>query len=290
MVEKLYELYLACYPDMFGTKECIKDKLAHQENHIIVRKQNKKLIGAAVIHRNTILMLCVLPCIRKQGIGSGLLTECEEYIREQGYSQVQLCEGEIYINPGAPLYEGNREFLEKRGYVHSWGEDECVDMMMELKDFPATKDKIGDTIKGITYKWADLSEREAVVECAYQALPEFAQYYKDEVLYTKKNSERILIAANGLDEKGIAIEVCGVLLVDIKGELPASGCVGCTSVKPSWTGKGIASNMVRLGTKALKEAGLLKAYLTYTYTDIVHMYGRSGYQVSMRYFMGKKAL
>ncbi len=283
---QLYELFEICYPHMFGTQECIMNRLSRVENHFVLRKQGERLVGAAVINKNTILMLCVLPELRKQGMGSDILKEAEEYIRCSGYSEVQLCDGEIYITPGAPLYEGNKDFLEKRGYVHTWGEDECVDMMMELKHFPEIEYSVGDTINGITYKWAELSERECVIDCAYQALPEFAKYYKAEDLYKKDNGERVLAAIKNVVE-GKA-EVCGVLLVDAYGELPESGTVGCTSVRPACAGQGIASNMVRLGTKALLEAGCKSAYLTYTYTDIVHMYARSGYEICMKYFMGKK--
>jgi RimJ/RimL family protein N-acetyltransferase len=53
-------------------------------------------------------------------------------------------------------------------------------------------------------------------------------------------------------------------------------------------GKGIATTMVRLGTKYLKDIGLSHAFLGYTYTDILAMYRRAGYEVCMEYFMGEK--
>ena len=54
--------------------------------------------------------------------------------------------------------------------------------------------------------------------------------------------------------------------------------------------KGIVTNMIKLGTKHLKDLGLRKAFLSYTYTDIINMYGRAGYKVSMEYYMGEKAI
>ena len=50
----------------------------------------------------------------------------------------------------------------------------------------------------------------------------------------------------------------------------------------------IGTNLVMLGTKYLKDIGLHKASLSYTYTGLDKLYGYSGYKISTYYFMGEK--
>lgn len=293
MINRIYELFKRCFPDIILTKSRALAILSSGENYFICREQGERLTAAAVIRKDTILLLCVDPAFRRQGLGSGLLEEAEKYIREGGYEECLFCEGGVYITPGIPLYPGNRDFFEKRGYIHSWGEEECVDMMMDLKDFHHTTYQIGDTIRGITYRFAHEEEMEAAAECAYAALPEFGQYYRNGELYREGSRERVLIAVQNEDIPDVSGSVkdkriCGALLVGSMEELPGMGSVGCTSVRPSCQGQGIATEMVKLGTRYLKDQGLSRAFLAYTYTGIIPMYGRSGYQVCMKYFMGKK--
>ena len=77
-------------------------------------------------------------------------------------------------------------------------------------------------------------------------------------------------------------------LLEVEGE--GRGSVGCTATRTDARGQGIATNMVRLGTRFLKDSGMKEAFLGYTYTDIVRMYARAGYSVCQRYFMAVKEL
>ena len=49
-------------------------------------------------------------------------------------------------------------------------------------------------------------------------------------------------------------------------------------------------NMVKLGTKYLKDVGLKNASLSYTYSGLDVLYGASGYEISTYYFMGEKKI
>lgn len=283
MTSELYTLFLACFPGIVREKSKVETILSYPENRILERRAEGKLIGAAVLNRNTILMLCVHPAYRGQGIGSGLLTEAETEIREAGYDTVQFCDGVEYITPGIPLYEGNQAFFEKRGYAHSWGDCECVDMRMELRDFSATENSIGDTIRGIRYRWAEPADIPEITACVEDAWQEFTVYYQDAALYDPRNSQRVLLALDGET-------VCGTLIVSNGTEQARIGSVGCTATKKAYQGRGIATTMVKLGTKYLRDAGLPTAFLGYTYTDIIPMYSRSGYTVCMKYMMAKKTM
>ena len=59
-------------------------------------------------------MLCVNKGYRNQGIGTSLLKESEDYIKKQGYKEVNIGVGYDYLMPGVPtnkmVYE---EALEK---------------------------------------------------------------------------------------------------------------------------------------------------------------------------------
>ena len=50
----------------------------------------------------------------------------------------------------------------------------------------------------------------------------------------------------------------------------------------------LATRMVVLGTKYLKDVGLKRANLSYTYSNLDVLYGASGYEISTYYFMGEK--
>jgi ribosomal protein S18 acetylase RimI-like enzyme len=102
-------------------------------------------------------------------------------------------------------------------------------------------------------------------------------------LYQAGTSNPVLIAESGGD-------VAGAIMLNIGIEKPDEGSVGCTVTANIYRNRGIATTMVQIATRQLQKAGLKKATLGYTYTYILNLYGRSGYKVSMEYFMAKKKL
>ena len=301
MIEQITTLFRLCYPGIVRSEGSVRRTISHEENHILTRFEGDALVGAAVYYDDRILMLCVHPDYRGRGIGSELLTECENAIRAAGYPSVFLSAGKKYLTPGAPMefpgFEGNRAFFEKRGYVHTWGEGECVDMMLTMEDLDDLGVHLGDTVPGVskkqsldpddpsnrfTYRFATPEDMEKTADCVAEAADYFVKYYQNRAPYEGKGGDHVLIAEN---EEGL---ICGALLVTEGGEAAGLGSVGCTSTRKSFAGRGIATNMVKAGTMFLKEAGMTYGYLGYTYTDIIPMYGRAGYQVSMKYFMGEK--
>lgn len=99
----------------------------------------------------------------------------------------------------------------------------------------------------------------------------------------ERNENRELIAAD-------KNEVCGTLIVSRETEAEDVGSVGCTTTKTSRRHQGIATNLVKIGTKYLKDSGLKTGYLGYTYTGLDKLYGASGYQITNRYMMAVKRL
>jgi len=283
MIKEIYQLYRDTLPDLIRNEEMAKNILNNKNNHIISYKDANRLIGVSVIHDNVIYLLCVDNSFQGRGIGLKLLNQSEDYIRSNGFDKVVVGAGKEFIMPGIPMNNNAHVFFEKNGYVHSWGESGCFDMSQLLVNFEYNEHSIGDAINGITYRWATLNDLDCIEKCVSDAQESFLVYYQDKKLYEKDTKTPVLIAVK--DD-----EVLGALMVCIETEGKHIGSVGCTATVHKHRGKGIATNMVKLSTKYLKEIGLTKAFLGYTYTDIVKMYGRAGYTVCMEYYMGAKKL
>lgn len=301
MHSELIALFRRNFPFVVREESTVRNILGNKECKIIEKRDDKDaLIGAAVVHNNTILMLCVDKEYRNCGIGSELLHEAERVIKESGHEDVVVGAGYDYLMPGVPtskrytdavnerLYEGIDEtastFFEKRGYTHSW-DCNCFDMRFPLSEFSKEEYSIGDTVDGICYRFATEDDAENVWACTDAAYEEFTQYYKNGELYRGDGTQnpKVLIATDGE-------EVVGTLFVNLETEGEGIGSVGCTTVKPSHQGRHIGVNMVTIGTKFLKDAGMKEAYLGYTYSGLDHMYGYAGYQICIYYMMAKKQL
>ena len=282
MINEIYTLYKKALPDIERGEEKVKSILSDKENHIIAHRDGENLAGVSVINENTIYLLCVDQPYRNRGIGNDLLVQSEKYIASRGFEKIVLGTGKEYILPGVPMNDGAHMFFQKRGYIHSWGDTGCFDMAQMLKDFTYDGHSAGDTIDEITYRWAAPCDLDKVVLCISDAEPKFLSFYRNEKFYQKGTERPILIA----EKDG---EVWGAILLYISYE-NEMGSVGAVATAHRHRNKGIATNMVRLGTKYLKDIGLKRACLGYTYTQIVHMYAKAGYKVSVEYYMGEKQI
>ena len=301
MHNELISLFHRNFPFIVREEGTVQGILENNECKVIKKRGERDvLMGAAVVHNNTILMLCVDREYRKQGIGSELLCKAERLIKESGYEEVTVGAGYDYLMPGVPtskryadavnerLYEEADDsastFFEKRGYIHSW-DCNCFDMRFPLAEFTKDGYKVGDTIDGICYRFATEADAPKVWKCTDDAYDEFTIYYKDVELYRGegKQNPKVLIATDG-------DEVVGTLIVSLEKEGEGLGSVGCTTVKPSHQGRHIGVNMVTIGTKFLKDADMKEAYLGYTYSGLDHMYGYAGYKICIYYMMAKKSL
>ncbi len=301
---ELLAIFKRNFPFTVREERKVLEILGNPENRILEkRNENGKLIGVCVVHKNTIYMLCVEEEYRGGGIGSELLERAERMIREDGYTDVSVGAGETYLAPGVPtskpfypddgfaergveklytgLTDGAAEFFRKRGYVHAWDGCDCFDMRFPLAEFVPDGVRIGDTVDGITYRFAVEADIPEIKKCTDDAHEKFTKYYTDEKKYSGENGERVLIALDGT-------EVCGTLIVCAETEGKGIGSVGCTTVRHDYRGRHIAVNMVRLGTGYLKEIGLTDAYLGYTYTGLDRLYGHSGYKICTYYMMAQK--
>lgn len=299
-MEETYRLFRRVFPYIRREEETLSNIIG-DKSHVRIEKRNAggELIAVSLISRNTILLLVVLEDYRKHGIGDSLLRESEDVIRRQGFEKVVLGVGDDYLMPGVPTsrryFEAEHEclypflnteasdFFERRGYVHAWQDANCFDMRMSLSDFNDVSCRVGDEIDGIHYRWADERDLGGIIACVEDAEKGFTDYYRNTDLYNGTSSQRVLVAVNG--EK-----VAGTLIVSVETEGKDLGSVGCTTVRHDDRGRHIGVNMVKIGTRYLKDIGLSEACLNYTYSGLDHMYGYAGYQICTYYMMGEKTI
>ena len=264
------------------------------------RLDDGRLKGLAAVSGETIYLLCVDEGYRGQGIGSRLLARAESHIRESGHVRAVLGVGESYLMPGVPtsvrpydeilggeklypeLNDGAVRFFEKRGYVHGWNKCNCFDMRSDL-DAANLPYSVGDTVGGILYRWAGPDDIGGIVECTDDACDDFTVYYRDPKRYAADSEERVLIALDG-------DTVVGTLIVSEGSEEAGTGSVGCTTVRHSHQGRHIGVNMTIAGNRYLRDIGLRRGFLGYTYSGLDRMYGYAGYKICCYYFMGEKTL
>lgn len=282
MIDEIYRLFKRNLPYIERGEETVKEILSDPENHFILHRAREALAGVSVINGSTIYLLCVDEPFQRQGIGSSLLAQSEEYAASKGVSKLTLGTGKEYIMPGVPMNEGAHDFFKKRGYRHSWEDMGCFDMEQMLEDFPCMDHFLGETRNGATYRLAVPEDLEQVVRCVSDAEPKFLRFYQNKNFYQKDTQRPIVIA----EKNG---EVLGAILLYIDHG-KSMGSVGATATARPYRNQGVATNMVKVGTKYLKDLGLKRACLGYTYTQIVKMYGKAGYRVSVEYFMGEKDL
>lgn len=299
MSQELYELYKRNSLFIVRAKETVLQILQNKENITIEhRDEHKNLIGASVVNQNALLLLCVDATYRNRGIGSELLAKSEDVVKANGYDTIVVGNGFDYISPGVPtakryfdaeneaLYPGLNEsasdFFTRRGYTHSWGCN-CFDMRLSLEELGKETYSVGDTVDGVTYRWATMDDLAQVHACTDDAFPEFTIFYRQEKLYAPDSDTKVLIAVT----QG---KVVGTLIVEPQDRTTLLGSVGCTTVRPAFRGKHIAVNLVAIGTKHLKDIGLKDAFLGYTYTGLDHVYGYAGYKICCYFMMAQKVL
>lgn len=301
-MNKYYEIFRRNFSFVVRNEEEALEIIKNPENkYIDICNDEGELIATSIIHKNTILMLCVDEAYRNNGLGSKLLTESEQFVESNGYETINVGVGDNYLMPGIPMAtkpydEVLKEdkvydhltndayvFFQKRGYAHSWEDANCFDMRSDLEKVDFPDQSIGDTIDGITYRFANLSDIPKIVECTEDAEPSFTEYYKNEKLYEEDSKQKVLIATKDN-------EVCGTLIVSMETEGKGLGSVGCTTVSHKYRGKHIGVNMVVLGTKYLKSLGIKNGFLGYTYSGLDRMYGYAGYQICIYYAMAQKSL
>ncbi len=301
--EELYRLFRRNFPFVIRKEQTARSLLSNPENQVFEsRREDGRLNGACVLHEGTVYLLCVDEDSRRRGIGSSLLEQAETFLREKGEATIHIGAGEDYLTPGVPtavmpfsqplweealpkelLKEDFTGFFHKRGYSHSWGEGNCFDLIAELSEVDLNKIGLEKRFEGIAFRFGVPEDLPQVLFCVQDAEEEFLPFYQPLSLYEESSNTRALLAVR----EG---EVLGAVLVSTEGEGENTGSIGCTAVASRHQGQGVAKRLVAEGTAYLKERGLAKSFIGYTYSGLQRLYGPAGYRIYCYYDMAQKEL
>ena len=276
MVDQLFELFLRCFPEYQTTRELFEELLKPEEAHIIAEYAQGKLAGYAMVHGESIPVLCVAEGHRRKGIGSRLLAAAEDYIRGRGAEKLTLGCGPHYLLQGVPDVGGNVHFFEKRGYTADWT---SVNMELPLAEFERSKLSIPPAPDGIVYRFADKGDMPELLAAVEAAEPNWPGIFETCV-------DPILLAV--LDGKIAGFEILAPNGGRFLRPGHQVGCVGCVGVAPAYQERGIGMDMVAHGIQWLKEQGCTLIELRYVWLE--SWYRKLGFQTTRRQWMGEKVL
>lgn len=258
-----YEIFARCFPELRLT-EAQFNELSGMGQGTLFESEG----GFALVQKNNIRLLCVLPEFRERGIGSGLLAQCEEFIRESGFNRVVLggADSELFI--GAEL--SSAPFFEKRGYV------------------------LGGNIAEMC--------GEAVALQLHQQAPAGVDFG-----WEKCGTERLSAAVSSVDEDWVQYfgegecfcayvggEISSFCLVEDDVTCMFSdghsrvGSVGCVGTVPAFRRRGIGLAMVAEASRILLERRCDRIFIHYT--GVYDWYAKLGYQTQLWVRLGGKIL
>lgn len=274
-MSEYYELYMKCFPDYPTDQETFQSVLRPEQAHIIVQKADEKLVGFAMVHGNSIPILCVDEEYRNHGIGSTLLTKAERTISALGYQKAVLGCGPHYLLQGVP--EGpSVDLFKRRGYTAEWT---SINMELDLSEFDPDKLSIPPAPEGLKYRFAEKSDLPALLKAVEAAESGWVSIFAD-------CSDPILLAE--LDGKIAGFEILCTTGGYFTRPAERVGSVGCVGVVPDMRQRGIGMDMVAKGVQWLGAQGCTQIELRYTWLE--SWYGKLGFKTVSRQWMGEKEL
>lgn len=253
-----YEIFLQCFPEM-KLSESQFNALSGIERGNVFKCSG----GFAVTCGNTLRLLCVLPEMRGNGLGTSLLKRTEKHIISVGYDRAELggTDSELFI--GAP--ESAADFFRKRGYS-------LTDRVAEMYGTP-------ETLRTAPEAPADfgLFHGDGLIDAVSAVEPEWTQYF---------NGGEIFCGTVG----GKIASFC---IIDDDMECLFSdgsriGSIGCVGTVPEFRRRGIGLKMVELAARELYRRGCGKIFIHYT--DVYDWYSRLGFKTGYMLYLGGKAL
>lgn len=278
-INEMHSVFMASAPYLRVAKESFVKRALPEGVRCFLRYRRGELVGFASVHENGLTALAVDPAWQRQGIGSDLLGEAEEHIRNSGFDLCVLGRTRNgYLCQGAPYLGQAREYayFAKRGYAAEWS---SVDMAMHLRDFDFPSLSIRPAPEGTVFRPALLAEMAKVRDAVARTEPFWTQFYTCD--------KDVFVA----ETEG---EITGFVLV-MTEDLPfansfsgAVGGLGCLGVVPDMREKGIGLQLAARATERLAQLHMDVSYLGYTWLE--DWYGSLGYKPFARFWMGEKRL
>ncbi len=257
-----YEIFKSCFPDLKIDEQNF-NALAFSDDTKLFRESN----GFAVCDKKKVALLCVAPGEQKKGIGSALLSQCEQYIKGNGNSSVSIG-GNMIIGAAESSYG----FFSKRGYTLS---GDYTEMELPLADFEVPQYDIPQNTEFRFYNGDIEALRAAVAEVD----EEWVQYFEDDGCFfcCFENGELASFCIIGDNER--------CLLSDGSSK---TGSIGCVGTVPKFRRRGLGLQMVALGADWLKARGCDNVFIHYTH--LYNWYGKLGAKVFLRFATAEKEL
>ncbi len=257
-----YEIFKSCFPQLKIDESNFK-KLAFSDSTKLFRASE----GFAVCDKDRITLLCVSPEMQGKGIGSTLLSQCEEHIKSSGTSSVSIG-GNMLVG----AIDGSHDFFKKHGYSLS---GDFTEMALALADFSVPHYDVPENTELGFYSGDIEALRKAVAEVD----EEWVQYFNEGDLFfcCFMDGELASFCIVGEDER--------CLLSDGSSKVGSIGCVGTV---PKFRRKGLGLHMVALAAGWLKKRGCDSVFIHYTH--LYNWYGRLGAKVFLRFTTAEKEL
>ena len=249
-----YEIYKRCFPASEITSADFSALTEHG------RKFTAD--GAfAVACEDRVELICVAPEMKRRGIGSRLLRQCEEYIAENHPA----------AHIGGKLICGavseSAEFFRRHGYTIG---GEFCEMYIDIADYSDTLPPSADTFGFLS------GRRDELIAAVNSVDAEWPQFFDGGDFF----------CAFGADGK---IESFCIVEDDVRCAVSSgkirTGSVGCVGTVPLARGKGTGLKMVSLALEALRRRGCGRCYIHWTHLD--KWYGKLGARVAFRFRMAE---
>ncbi len=274
-ISEMLSIYNRSFPKLQTDEATFSEHLMlDQGSRVFDYRIGNVLVGYSVVNADGILLLCVDPAYRKQGIGSHLLHRSEAYI-SKSYDLIQLgCSKDTYLLCGVPMDDDcdSHEFFQRRGYTECWI---SCDMIVDLRTYDR-RPELDNNDPHITIRQRrnDPEEIRKTIQCA-DIIDGWGEYFKNA-------SEVILAEADG--------EIIGLVIVETESLFPVSlkgaGTLACLGVIEAYRKHGVGMRLCQEALSRLKESGCDMCHIGYTYLD--RWYGKLGAKKYISYWMGEK--
>ncbi len=273
----LYEIYCEAMPRYPITYEHFSDILNSDNSRIFTAENGGTVVGFCVVDRNSVVLLCVKNEYRHCGYGKHLLMTAEKFI-SASYDEVIL--GGNGLCQGVPCdndEESSVPFFEKQGYSAEWT---SVNMGLTLNDKTASILESTPRPDGIAYRFATDIDREKLLAAVKDAQADWLP------IFWENMDTPVLLAVCG-------DEIAGFEMVEEDGGMFFSdtakhGMIGCVGVTHKYRRRGIGLAMTAEGSLSLYKRNCKDIQLLYV--ERIAWYGKLGYEVTSRQWMGRKKI
>jgi ribosomal protein S18 acetylase RimI-like enzyme len=247
------------------------DKYAVSDCSALSAYNDGMFIGFALVCKNELVLICVLPEFQRLGTGSKLLCEAEKQIKSAGFDSIKIGCSRSALQ-GAPELYGGKDFFVKNGCEADWL---TVNMAMDLADFSLDKLNLPPVESNITFRMATEADKDALL----LAVKGNTDFWYD--IYVDTPMDEVLLAlCDG--------EILGYMNIN-PGErhfVKPGGQLGCVGVTKAARRRGVGRRMVAEGMLRLKALGEQSVELLYI--ELVDWYRRLGLEVTDRQYLIKE--